>query len=68
MVDMESYAVYRAASRFGVPMIGLRGITDGKSELSQYEDWASYLGIVDRRLAIELDKFFVAVKDGTFSL
>ncbi len=68
MVDMESYAVYRAANRFGVPMIGLRGITDGKTELSQYEDWASYLGIVDRRLAIELDKFFVAVKDGTFSL
>lgn len=68
MVDMESYAVYRAARRFGVPMIGLRGITDGKTELAQYEDWASYLGIVDRRLAIELDKFFVAVKDGTFSL
>jgi len=68
MVDMESYAVYRAANRFGVPMIGLRGITDGKTDLSQYEDWASYLGIVDRRLAIELDKFFLAVKDGTFSL
>ncbi|HRF07368.1 MAG TPA: 5'-methylthioadenosine/S-adenosylhomocysteine nucleosidase [Xanthobacteraceae bacterium] len=68
MVDMESYAVYRAAKRFGIPMIGLRGITDGKSELKQFEDWASYLGIVDRRLAIELDRFFVAVKNGTFSL
>jgi len=68
MVDMESYAVYRAAERFGIPMIGLRGITDGKTGLSQYEDWASYLGIVDRRLASELDRFFVAVKDGTFSL
>lgn len=68
MVDMESYAVYRAAKRFGIPMIGLRGITDGQSELKQYEDWASYLGIVDRRLALELDRFFVAVKNGTFSL
>jgi len=68
MVDMESYAVYRAAKRFGIPMIGLRGITDGKSELKQLEDWASYLGIVDRRLAIELERFFVAVKNGTFSL
>lgn len=68
MVDMESYAVYRAAKRFGVPMIGLRGITDGQSELKQYEDWASYLGIVDRRLASELDRFFVAVKNGAFSL
>lgn len=68
MVDMESYAVYRAAKRFGIPMIGLRGITDGKTELSQFEDWASFLGIVDRRLAIELDRFFVTVKNGTFSL
>jgi adenosylhomocysteine nucleosidase len=68
MVDMESYAVYRAAKRFGIPMIGLRGITDGKTELSKYEDWAAYLGIVDRKLAIDLDRFFVAVKNGTFSL
>ncbi len=68
MVDMESYAVYRAAERFGIPMIGLRGITDGKTELSQYEDWASYLGIVDRRLASELDRFFVSVKSGVFAL
>lgn len=68
MVDMESYAVYRAAECFDIPMIGLRGITDGKTELSQYEDWASFLGIVDRRLAIELDKFFAAVKSGAFSL
>jgi adenosylhomocysteine nucleosidase len=68
MVDMESYAVYRAAERFGIPMIGLRGITDGKTELAKYEDWSAYLGIVDRRLAIELDKFFVAVKSGAFSL
>jgi adenosylhomocysteine nucleosidase len=68
MVDMESYAVYRAAERFNIPMIGLRGITDGKTELAKYEDWAAYLGIVDRRLAIDVDKFFVAVKSGTFSL
>jgi adenosylhomocysteine nucleosidase len=68
MVDMESYAVYRAAKRFGVPMIGLRGITDGKTELSQYEDWASFLGIVDRRLAIEVDRLFAAIKSEAFSL
>jgi len=68
MVDMESYAVYRAAKRFGIPMIGLRGITDGKTELSQYEDWASFLSIVDRRLAIEVDRLFVAIKSGEFSL
>ncbi len=68
MVDMESYAVYRAARRFDVPMVGLRGITDGKSELSRYEDWADYLEIVDRKLAADIDKFFASVESGTFSL
>jgi adenosylhomocysteine nucleosidase len=68
MVDMESYAVYRAAKRFGIPVIGLRGITDGKSELSRYEDWADYLEIVDRKLATGVDTFFAAVESGKFSL
>jgi adenosylhomocysteine nucleosidase len=68
MVDMESYAVYRAAKRFGIPVIGLRGITDGKSELSRYEDWADYLEIVDRKLAADIDTFFAAVESGKFSL
>ena len=68
MVDMESYAVYRAAKRFGIPIIGLRGITDGKSELSKYEDWADYLHIVDHKLAVDIDKFFAAVESGAFSL
>lgn len=68
MVDMESYAVYRAAKRFGVPMIGLRGITDGKTELSRYEDWADYLEIVDHKLAADIDKFMRAVERGAFSL
>jgi adenosylhomocysteine nucleosidase len=68
MADMESYAVYRAGKRFGVPMIGLRGITDGKSELSRYEDWADYLEIVDEKLAADIDKFFKAVESGAFSL
>jgi len=68
MVDMETYAVYRAAKRFGIPIAGLRGITDGKSELSQYEHWSEFLGIVDRRLAIEIDRLFAAIKSEEFSL
>lgn len=68
MVDMESYAVYRAARRFNVPMIGLRGITDGKTELSRYEDWADYLEIVDHKLAADIDKCAAAVESGAFSL
>lgn len=68
MVDMESYAVYRAAKHCGVPMIGLRGITDGKTELSKYEDWADYLHIVDHKLAADIDRFALAVESGAFSL
>jgi adenosylhomocysteine nucleosidase len=68
MVDMESYAVYRAAKRSGVPMMGLRGITDGKTELSRYEDWADYLEIVDHKLAVDIDRFFAAIDDGSFAL
>jgi adenosylhomocysteine nucleosidase len=51
MVDMETFAVKRAAMRFDVPLIGLRGISDGKEELRQYSDWSEYLHIVDERLA-----------------
>jgi adenosylhomocysteine nucleosidase len=68
MVDMESYAVYRAAKRFGVPVMGLRGITDGKTELARYEDWADYLEIVDHKLAKDIDRFFSAIEDGSFAL
>jgi len=51
MVDMETYAVLRAAAMFGVPTIGLRGISDGRSELAKLEDWSATLGIIDRHLA-----------------
>lgn len=66
MVDMESFAVLRAAHRFGIDMMGLRGITDGRSALSRYEDWADYLHIVDEKLALALDAFAAQAEGGTF--
>jgi adenosylhomocysteine nucleosidase len=51
MVDMESFAVCRACRQFGVPMIGLRGISDGAKDLHHYDDWASLLGHIDEELA-----------------
>ncbi|WP_238122730.1 MULTISPECIES: 5'-methylthioadenosine/S-adenosylhomocysteine nucleosidase [unclassified Xanthobacter] len=57
MVDMESFAVLRAARRFHLPIIGLRGISDGKSTLSRHEDWTEYLHIIDEKLAHALDLF-----------
>lgn len=55
MVDMETFAVVRAAARFGVPVTGLRGVSDGRSDLSALEHWTDALADVDRALAEALD-------------
>lgn len=55
MVDMETFAVVRAADRFGVPVLGLRGVSDGRSELSRLEHWTDALAEVDQALAAALD-------------
>lgn len=57
MVDMETFAILRAARRFGLPIMGLRGISDGHSELARYEDWTEYLHIIDEKLGAALDLF-----------
>ncbi|GLK83043.1 5'-methylthioadenosine/S-adenosylhomocysteine nucleosidase [Ancylobacter defluvii] len=72
MVDMESYAVLRAARRFGLPTIGLRGISDGRRELGGFEDWTEYLQVIDHKLASALDVFSrqvgeSSIGNGTFS-
>ena len=51
MVDMETWAVYRAAHRYGVPLIGLRGISDGRADVTGLHDWTAYLHIIDEKLA-----------------
>ncbi|MBU1345933.1 MAG: 5'-methylthioadenosine/S-adenosylhomocysteine nucleosidase [Alphaproteobacteria bacterium] len=55
MVDMETYAVVRAAAKFGVPVMGLRGISDGKADLTVLEDWTNTLSVIDAGLAEALD-------------
>ncbi len=47
MVDMETYATLRACQRFNVPLIALRGISDGDAELGHLDDWTRYLHVVD---------------------
>ncbi|MGJ8569205.1 MAG: 5'-methylthioadenosine/S-adenosylhomocysteine nucleosidase [Hoeflea sp.] len=64
MVDMETFAVLRAASRFGVPVIGLRGISDGKAELNHIDDWTEYLHIIDEKLAQAVDRIEQAIASG----
>ena len=68
MVDMESFAVLRAARRFGLPMIGLRGISDGRADLTGFHDWTRYLHIIDEKLAGAIDAFADHVADGRFKL
>ncbi len=55
MVDMETYAVVRAAAKFGVPVMGLRGISDGKADLTGLSDWTDTLSVIDEGLAEALD-------------
>ncbi len=55
MVDMETYAVLRACQAFGIPLLALRGISDGAAELAHVSDWTQYLHIIDEKLAASID-------------
>jgi adenosylhomocysteine nucleosidase len=68
MVDMETYAVMRAAHLHGLPFVGLRGISDGRGELTGLADWTSYLREIDAKLAATLRGFEEDVKSGRFHL
>ena len=55
MVDMETFAVVRAAARFAVPVMGLRGVSDGRADLTELQHWTDALAEIDLRLAEALD-------------
>lgn len=56
MVDMETFAILRACQTFGLPLLALRGISDGRAELSHMADWTQYLHIIDEKLAAAIDR------------
>jgi adenosylhomocysteine nucleosidase len=68
MVDMETFAVLRACQLFGLPLIALRGISDGADELSHVDDWTQYLHVVDERLAEAVDRLEAALADGSLTI
>ncbi|AHK00177.1 MULTISPECIES: 5'-methylthioadenosine/S-adenosylhomocysteine nucleosidase [Rhizobium/Agrobacterium group] len=68
MVEMETYAVLRACQRFGVPLIGLRGISDGREDVNHVDDWTEYLHIIDEKLADAVDRLCRAIEDGAITL
>lgn len=61
MVDMETWALARACARFGLPLLALRGISDGRAPLTGLHDWTAYLPIIDRKLAAALDQLPAAL-------
>jgi adenosylhomocysteine nucleosidase len=68
MVDMETFAVMRCCQLFGVSLIGLRGISDGKEELKHVNDWREYLHVIDEKLADAIDKLGNALESGDLGL
>jgi adenosylhomocysteine nucleosidase len=62
---METYAVLRCCQRFGLPLVALRGISDGDRELGAITDWTQYLGIIDVKLADAVDALEAAISAGT---
>lgn len=64
MVDMETFAVMRCCQLFGIPLIGLRGISDGKAELKHVDNWTEYLHVIDEKLAGVIDKLANALESG----
>ena len=51
----------RAAARFGVPVMGLRGGSDGPGELSGMEGWTALLEHLDSALAEAVDGLAAAL-------
>lgn len=56
MVDMETFAVARACQLFNVPLMGLRGVSDGPGELNAMLGWTELLSLLDEKLAIAVDQ------------
>ncbi len=68
MVDMETFALKRVCQVFDVPLIALRGISDGQEDLSALVDWTRYLHIIDERLAELVDRIEEQVTSGELAL
>ena len=55
MVDMETFAIARVCQRFAVPLVGLRGISDGPGELKDMLGWTKLLALLDEKLGAAID-------------
>ena len=56
MVDMETFAILRACQQYDLPLLALRGISDGAKTLQHVHDWTEYLHVIDEKLAAVVDR------------
>jgi adenosylhomocysteine nucleosidase len=68
MVDMETFAVLRACQHFDIPLIALRGISDGAAELRHVADWMEYLHVIDEKLADAVKQLEHGLETGQIEL
>lgn len=68
MVDMETFAILRVAQHFNLPLIGLRGISDGREAVSKLDDWTQYLDVIDGKLARAVELLAEALAGGSLVL
>lgn len=64
MVDMETYAVLRACQLFNVPLLALRGISDGRADVHHVDNWTEYLHVIDEKLAVAVGRLENALAGG----
>ncbi len=68
MVDMETFALARACQHFSIPLIALRGISDGAAELHHIDNWTEYLHVIDEKLAATLDRLEADLAAGRLAI
>lgn len=68
MVDMETFACLRACQLFDVPLVGLRGISDGAADLRHVGDWTEYLHVIEEKLADAVTRLEQAIESGAIDI
>jgi adenosylhomocysteine nucleosidase len=61
MVDMETWALLRACQAWEVPLVALRGISDGAAELEHVGNWTEFLHVIDEKLGDAVDRLEAAL-------